>query len=59
LRPAQTNSDLDPISKITKAKWTAGSNSRAPSMKAQSPEFKPQSHKITKKKDSRMDTEET
>jgi hypothetical protein len=45
-RPAQANSSWDPISKITRAKWTwrCGSSSRAPALQVWSPEFKPQYH---------------
>jgi hypothetical protein len=44
LRPACKIVHKNPISKITKAKWTAGV------AQAQSPEFKPQSHQKKKRK---------
>jgi hypothetical protein len=46
-RPGQTNSSLNSISKISRAKWTdwrCGSNNRMPALQAWSPQFKPHSH---------------
>jgi hypothetical protein len=47
LRPAQKNSFQDPISEMTRAKWTKGVAQAVP----RSPEFKPQGHQKKKKKE--------
>jgi hypothetical protein len=36
--------------------WTYGSSSRMPTLQAQSPEFKPQSHKKKKKEEKKIET---
>jgi NADH:ubiquinone oxidoreductase subunit len=46
LRPAQSNSSRDLISKITRAKWRCDSSGTAPA----NVKFKPQSNKKKKKK---------
>jgi hypothetical protein len=50
LKPSQANSLQDPISKITRAKWTGGVAQvvSVPALQMQSPEFKP-SHTHTYK----------
>jgi hypothetical protein len=44
-RPTQANSLQDPISEITRAKWSRGGpGCRVPALEVRSPELKPQSH---------------
>jgi hypothetical protein len=46
LRPAQENSSQDPISKVTRAKWTLGLAQELECLlQVKSPEFKLKSHK--------------
>jgi hypothetical protein len=54
-QPGQMVHETPPISKITRTKmdWRSRSSGRVPALRAQSPKFKPQSHKKKKKRKER------
>jgi hypothetical protein len=53
LKAPQANNSWDPISKITRAKWTGGAAQVAEYLQAQSPKLKPQCHRKTKEKENK------
>jgi hypothetical protein len=48
---SRANSSRDPISKITRAKWTGAVTQATPALQEQSPEFKPRPTKKKKKEE--------